>query len=142
MKNLNIEETLKLFKNNFKREIKDTDWNSLCGDCDILESIPEYLKLIEYSDKMKNEKIINDIAKIEKAILREHKLIKIVKEDGFGYYAKKGEPYDSDGNIIEDMFEEKLNDEDLFCACIEDDTYIIMKKNIQIKIKEHYHECY
>ncbi len=142
IKNLNIEELLKSFNEKFKKEIKDIDWTSIYCDCDILESIPEYIQIIEISDQTGNKQIINKISKIEKVILRENKLTKIISDGEINYYAKKGEVYDSDGNIIKDMFEKKLDDEDLFCAYIGDEIYQIMKKNIQRKIQEKYNKCY
>ncbi|HCL4480201.1 TPA: hypothetical protein N2D99_002289 [Clostridium botulinum] len=139
---LNIEELLKLFKEKFKKEIKNIDWNSIYCDCDILKSIPEYIQIIKISDQTGNKKIISEILKIERVILKENKLTKIISDGEINYYAKKGEVYDSDGNIIGDMFEKKLDDEDLFCAYIGDEIYQIMKKNIQRKIQEKYNKSY
>lgn len=107
-----------------------------------MKSIPEYIQIIKISDQTGNKKIISEILKIERVILKENKLTKIISDGEINYYAKKGEVYDSDGNIIGDMFEKKLDDEDLFCAYIGDEIYQIMKRNIQRKIQEKYSKSY
>jgi hypothetical protein len=131
--NMNTKELLVQFKEKFAKELEDIDFSTVSSDYDVLEIVPEYVTLTNMCD---NDTALKDkIEKAEKAVLRSKRLIKIVNEDNLGFYLKKGEPYDSEGNLIEDMFEDYLDNEDLFCEYVGDDTYDLMKKALLSKIR-------
>lgn len=138
--NTAIKELLKNFKENFSKELDDVDFSTVCSDYDVLELIPEYTTLINMGE---TDKLLKDkIEKAETAVLHSKKLIKIINEDNMVFYLKKGEPYDSEGKLIESMFEDYLDNEDLFGEYLGSDTYEIMKKSLLSKIGDMYDEEY
>ena len=132
MKN-NTKELLAQFKEKFAKELEDMDFSTISSDYDVLEVIPEYVTLTNMIDT--DETLKDKIEKAERAVLRSKRLIKIINEDNTGFYLKKGEPYDSEGNLIEDMFEDYFDNEDLFCEYVGDDTYELMRKALLSKIR-------
>lgn len=131
--NTTSKELLKQFKEKFTKELDDMDFSTVSPDYDVLEGIPEYVLLSSMSES--DAKLKDKIEKAEKAVLRSKKLVKIINEDSMGFYLKKGEPYDSEGNIIEDMIEDYLDNEDLFCEYVGDDIYDLMRKSLLSKMR-------
>lgn len=131
-----IEELLKVFKDKLNlelKEVKDINVPTIYEDFEILSNINEYLILTEIQEKNKDEKLKKKINSIEKEILRKHKIVKITGEEK-SFYCRKGEAYDSDGNIIEDCYEYCLEEDDIFCEFPKDKIYEIMKSNLMKKI--------
>lgn len=136
MDNMNFKNLLDEFKKDIVKELKECDFSTIYNDYDILETIKAYISLSDLIEKDKTLK--TKIEKIEKSALRQVSAIKITNEDGESFYAKRGEAYDSEGNLIEDMYGEYIDNEDLFCNYIGDDIYNLMKKFALSKARHLY----
>lgn len=140
---MNIKDEKKLLaelKEELIKEIRDCDFSAVCNDYDILENIKAY---IELSELLNDEKLFKSkIEKVEKSVLRQFGATKITKEDGLSFYVKKGEAYDSEGNLIEDMYDEYIDNDDLFCDYLGDDIYSMMKKYALAKARNRYKDEY
>lgn len=135
-----MNELLISFKEKLLKELKDIDLSSLYEDIDILGCISEYDLLqmeINKKDKLSDKKELErEILKIERECLKKCKVTKIVGEEK-NYYYQIGEPYNQNGCIIEDYFEEAYEEDDIFCEYKGDSIYKIMKKNLEKKIKKY-----
>ena len=131
------------FKTKFLQELKELDETSLYESLDILSDIPEYDSIQNYlSDPnlLKNEKdeLLSEFNKAEKECLKKCKYTKLIGEDK-SYYCKNNKPYDSNGEMITDYFEDMLEENNLFCEYIGDDIYLMMKKILEKKIQKSYY---
>lgn len=131
-----IEKLLKEFKVKLTLELKETkDINiqAIYEDFEILSNIQEYLILSEIQEKNKDDNLKKRLNAIEKEVLNKYKIVKITGEEK-SYYCKRGECYDSDGNIIDDCYEYYLEKDDIFCELPNDKIYEGMKNNLLKKI--------
>lgn len=141
-----MEKTLNIFQEKLNNELKDIDKNSLYEELDILSTISEYDVLQNYvCDETKNKKERNivekKIEKIEKLCLKKNRMIKLKGEDK-SYYCLVGESYDLNGELINDYYEDFLEDDNIFCEYNGDDIYIYIKKILENKIQRQIYSSY
>lgn len=141
-----MEEILDIFQEKLNNELKDIDKNSLYEELDILTTISEYDILQNYiCDKKQNKKekniIEKKIEKIERLCLRRNKMIKLKGEDK-SYYCLIDQPYDLNGELIIDYYEDFLDEDNIFCEYNGDDIYNYIKKVLENKIQKQIYSDY